>query len=90
MSKLDELVKLDAEFDEKFGIYSNYADFCPDKEEYKSFARRYYSLGKLEEREAMKKVELIIRQKLVASIASEKTQEALKIVADLLNELNKN
>jgi hypothetical protein len=25
------------EFDEKFGIFSNYADFCPDKEVYKSF-----------------------------------------------------
>lgn len=25
------------EFDEKFGIYSNYADFCPDKKEYKEF-----------------------------------------------------
>jgi len=36
------------EFDEKFGLYSNYADFCPSKEEYKSFIKSLRSKTRTE------------------------------------------
>lgn len=74
MSKLDEL---DKEFDEKFieidragrrrlKAYNDLARHA----DIKSFAHRYYSLGKLEEREAMKKVVEEKAQAMIFNLAN--------------------
>ncbi len=39
MSFTNYLKEREESFDEKFGIYTNYADFCPDGNEYKDFNR---------------------------------------------------
>lgn len=80
MSKLDEL---DKGFREMRHLFYSSAEY----ERVKDFARKYYDLGKLEEREALKKMV----EKNCRYFCKGKTTKQLPVCphANLLNELNK-
>lgn len=52
----EEVDPWEVQFNKKFGIFSNYADFCPDKEVYKSFIRQLLATH---ERSLVEKIESI-------------------------------
>lgn len=99
MSKLDELDLEISEYARSFSApYAIEVDANALENEIKELARKYYNLGKLEEREVMKRMVAgkIIKQsgeptlKKPRLITYEEVETHNALIGDILNELNQN